>query len=61
MIDRVEIADGYWRACVELEDVLARAGDAELRSHSVGTRWTNEELLYFTWSSATWWSADYYL
>ena len=46
MIDRVEIADGYWRAYAELEDVLARAGDAELRSHSVGTRWTNEELLF---------------
>ena len=46
MIDRVEITEGYWRACVELEDVLARAGDAELRSRSVGTRWTNEELLF---------------
>ncbi|ANR63376.1 hypothetical protein C627_12250 [Corynebacterium glutamicum ZL-6] len=45
-MDRADIMDGYRRACVELDDLLARAGDGELRRRSAGTRWTNEELLF---------------
>lgn len=45
-MDRAEIVDGYRRSCVELEDLLARVGDVELRRPSAGTRWTNEELLF---------------
>ena len=46
MIDRAEITVGYLHACDDLETFLALAGDAELRSRSAGTRWTNEELLF---------------
>src|SRR5699024_5358351 len=46
VIDRAEITVGYLHACGDLETFLALAGDAELRSRSAGTRWTNEELLF---------------
>ncbi|WP_156229558.1 DinB family protein [Corynebacterium comes] len=45
-MDRADIIDGYRRACMELDNLLAQAGDVELRSRSAGTRWTNEELLF---------------
>ena len=45
-MDRSAITDGYRRACAELEDALAQAGDADLRRRSAGTRWSNEELLF---------------
>ncbi len=45
-VDRSAITDGYRRACAELEDALARAGDADLRQRSAGTGWSNEELLF---------------
>lgn len=46
MTGRTDITAGYGRACAELEGVLSRARDAELRERSAGTRWTNEELLF---------------
>ncbi|MFY9636280.1 MAG: DinB family protein [Cellulosimicrobium cellulans] len=44
--DRSGITADYRRACLELETTLARAGDAELRRRSTGTRWSNEELMF---------------
>ncbi len=44
--DRSGITADYRRACRELETTLARAGDAELRRRSTGTRWSNEELMF---------------
>lgn len=46
MTDRADIIDGYRQACVELDTLLAQAGDADLSRRSAGTRWTNEELLF---------------
>ncbi|WP_288025509.1 DinB family protein [Arthrobacter sp.] len=36
----------YQRACRELDAYLARATRAQLKAHSDGTRWSNEELLF---------------
>jgi hypothetical protein len=44
--NRSGITADYRRACRELETALARAGDADLRRRSTGTRWSNEELMF---------------
>jgi hypothetical protein len=44
--DRSGIVEDYRRACTQLKATLERAREEELRQVSVGTRWTNEELLF---------------
>ena len=43
---RVRTLAGYARNRAELRALLADATPADLRRHSVGTRWTNEQLLF---------------
>lgn len=46
LVDRVAVADDLERARTEFHRILASMRDDDWDTPSVGTRWTNEELLY---------------